>query len=170
MFVYKKIVSNSLKFYNYSFLISLKRKLKKNLFTHFSNNLLVSKFDIVKTLPTKLKVTFRKRNTFFVLTDSKNFILESTTIRRQGFYGRRRRQYTAMQGTLRKLKKYLKFLFIDDLEVTFIGSNRFRFILRKVFRKREGKFKFSRYKTVLKPKVPHNGTKRQKSKNRRKLK
>jgi hypothetical protein len=101
----------------------------------WDDKLFIEKFKLLKFKPCKLKVTYRRRNTFFVLTDNLDNVMSTTTIRREGFYGRRRRQYTAMQGTLRSIKKKLKMFFIKNLEVTFIRSNRFRFILRKVFRK-----------------------------------
>ena len=170
MLLYKKLFNSNFFFNNLHFKNS--KKVEKKMSLYFKiDQLFYKKFKFFKKkLSFKLKVTYRRRNTFFVITDHLGFIVDTTTIRRQGFYGRRRRQYTAMQGTLRSIKKKLKMFFIKNLEVTFIRSNRFSYMVRKVLRNWEWRFKLSRYKTILKPKIPHNGTRSIKSKNRRRLK
>lgn len=135
MTLYKKLIINNF-FFNTLEIKEFDFNLKKKNSRFKIDKLFLKKFKFLKKKKLcKLKVTYRRRNTFFVITDHLGFILDTTTIRRQGFYGRRRRQYTAMQGTLRSIKKKLKMFFIKNLEVTFIRSNRFRFILRKVFRR-----------------------------------
>lgn len=134
MLLYKKLFNSNFFFNNLQFKNSKKVEKKKSLYFKI-DQLFYKKFKFFKKkLSFKLKVTYRRRNTFFVITDHLGFIVDTTTIRRQGFYGRRRRQYTAMQGTLRSIKKKLKMFFIKNLEVTFIRSNRFSYMVRKVLR------------------------------------
>ena len=117
----------------------------------------------------KLKISFGRRNTFFSILSPNNEIIEYTTIRRQGFYGRTRKSFIALQSTLRKIKERLKKLKIKNLETFFIGWSRFRFLLKKTLSENKKRYRIIRFKNVTKLKVPHNGSLPKKSKNRRRL-
>ena len=116
-----------------------------------------------------LKITFRRRNTFFVIVDSKGHVLRTTTVRREGFFGRRRKEYLSLHTTIKEVKKLIDLLSIEVLDVDFLGVGKFRFIVKKLFKSRRKVWMF-RFKTSIKMLVPHNGCRPVKSKNRRKLK
>lgn len=116
-----------------------------------------------------LKITFRRRNTFFVIVDSRGHVLRTTTVRREGFFGRRRKEYLSLHTTIKEVKKLIDLLGIEVLDVDFLGVGKFRFIVKKLFKSRRKVWMF-RFKTSIKILVPHNGCRPVKSKNRRKLK
>ena len=119
MLLYKKLFNSNFFFNNLHFKNSKKVEKKKSLYFKI-DQLFYKKFKFFKKkLSFKLKVTYRRRNTFFVITDHLGFIVDTTTIRRQGFYGRRRRQYTAMQGTLRSIKKKIENVFYQKFRSYF---------------------------------------------------
>ena len=81
-----------------------------------------------------LKITFRRRNTFFVIVDPQGKVLKTTTVRREGFFGRRRKEYLSLYTTIKEVKKLIDLLGIEVLDVNFLGAGKFRFIVKKIFK------------------------------------
>ena len=125
----------------------------------------------------KLIITFKKRNTFFVLSDFFNRVQKTTTIRREGFFGRRRKAFLSLQTTLNIINKSIYELNTSVLDVILLGWSRFKYLIKKTLKKKPNKIKKKknkkpkviRFKTEVKLKIPHNGCRLHKSKNRRRL-
>lgn len=153
--------------------ILFKRELKKKkteLKPNLTNNLYFNKES------SKLRIRFTHRNTFFTISDSKENILKTTSIRREGFYGRRRKTFTSLLTAMRSIKKSLRFLKIIKLDLIIIGWSKYRYAIRKALKDNltwlsENNLKSINYNYIIyKLKIPHNGCRLSKAKNRKRLK
>jgi hypothetical protein len=68
-----------------------------------------------------LYVTFARRNTFFNLADHTHKTKQLTTVRREGFLGRRRADYTSIFSTARIVKQKFKYLNFSRISVIYKG-------------------------------------------------
>lgn len=68
-----------------------------------------------------LHITFKKRNIFFNLSSFKSKTLFLTTVRKEGFIGRRRREYISIYSTIRIIKKKFKRYKLKKLAVLYSG-------------------------------------------------
>jgi hypothetical protein len=68
-----------------------------------------------------LNITFRRRNTFFVIVSPYGSVIKTTSVRREGFKGRSQRQYGSMEKTIRQVKTIIEKFRIRFLNVTFLG-------------------------------------------------
>jgi len=87
---------------------------RKYLYTYNDSTILKKKHGL-------LYVTFSKRNTFFNLTDSKSRTLNLVTVRREGFLGRRRTEYTSVFSTSRIIKQKFKAFKLDNIALVYKG-------------------------------------------------
>ena len=113
-----------------------------------------------------LYVTFSKRNTFFNLTDSYSKTLNLITVRREGFLGRRRTEYTSIFSTSRSIKQKFKPFKLDSIALIYKGWSRFRAAIKKSLRfKDTNKLPLIYIKYVVK--IPHNGCRPRKVKRKK---
>lgn len=124
---------------------------------------------VFTNIPSKkgfLYVTFARRNTFFNLADHKSRTLYLTTVRREGFLGRRRSAYTSIFSTSRIVKQKIKLLKLSSIAVVYKGWSRFRVAIKKSLRYRDRfKVPISYIRYVIK--IPHNGCRPRKTKRKK---
>lgn len=136
------------------------------------NRYLKTKFDERKRrLIYRLRVSFKRKNAYFIVLNPWGRVIGSTSITREGFKGRRRKEFVSMQITVKKAIKLLHKLYINMIKVTIVGFNRFRFLIKKLIRREKwGKRRLYRVSTKMFTLIPHNGCRPVKSKNRRRIK
>lgn len=69
----------------------------------------------------KLRLIFTHRNTFFTISDPYERLLKTTSMRKEGFSGRRRKDFTSLLTVLRGIKRSLWFLKIKKFDLIIIG-------------------------------------------------
>ena len=182
LFSKKKIKRYFNDFYNYSlkldyfyflkYICIFKAKISRSNSSLQSNKLNyfnVKDDRVFANTPTKkgfLYVTFARRNTFFNLADYKSRTLYLTTVRREGFLGRRRSAYTSIFSTSRIVKQRIKLLKLSSIAVVYKGWSRFRVAIKKSLRYRDRfKVPISYIRYVIK--IPHNGCRPRKTKRKK---
>jgi ribosomal protein S11 len=103
-----------------------------------------------------LHVTFKKRNTFFLLRDYKNKTLYLTTVRKEGYLGRRRKEYVSIFTVAKQIKPLIYKYKLNKISLLFSGWSRFKWAVKKALRYRDGYRPSLNYVKFL-VKVPHNG-------------
>jgi ribosomal protein S11 len=117
-----------------------------------------------------LSITFTKRNMFLNLANYNNKSLLVTSLRKLGFLGRRRREYTSILTATRLVKQTFRKYRIRFLIVIYKGWNRFRVAARNTIKYRD-KYRVPTLFIKFAIKVPHNGCRlSQKKKKKRKKK
>jgi ribosomal protein S11 len=107
---------------------------------------------------------------FLVITKLNNTIKVSTTLRKEGFFGRRRQQYVSIYDTIRFIKRLMRKVEINTIGLIYNGWNRFKVAIRNALRSKyyfKIKVRYIRFLYNL----PHNGcreTKRRRKKRNKK--
>ena len=106
---------------------------------------------------------------FLVLSKQDNILLHSTTLRKEGFLGRRRQQYVSVYDTVRVIKKIMRKFKISYICLIYNGWNRFKVAVKNSFKsKYYHKVKIVYIKFLYS--LPHNGcraTKRRRKKRKK---
>lgn len=66
-------------------------------------------------------ITFSRRNMFLVIAKLNNTIKVSTTLRKEGFFGRRRQQYVSIYDTIRFIKRLMRKVHINTIGLIYNG-------------------------------------------------
>lgn len=153
---------HSIRFFNYYlkilkiFIVSIKS-------TAISNKKRVIKYLYLKK-KVNLFINLKKRNIIFNLTNIAGDSFFMTTLRREGYTGRRQLEYTSVESTALIIKSVLENLKITRIGLYYNGWHRFRYAIRKVLDnnlKYYLKIKFIKYRL----KIPHNGCRLRRLKN-----
>ena len=147
--------------YLYRLVVKSRLRVSYNL-KYFKHNLLSG----------SLHVTFKKRNTFFLLRDFKNRTLYLTTVRKEGYLGRRRKEYVSIFTVAKQIKPLIYKYKLNKISLLFSGWSRFKWAVKKALRYRDG-YRPSLNYVKFSVKVPHNGCRspklRRKKRNRRRF-
>ena len=117
-----------------------------------------------------LYITFKKKNIFFNISATKDKSLYITTLRRLGFLGRKRREYTSIWSAVRTIRQYIRRYKFQRIAVIYKGWNRFRIAIKNSLKYWDRyRLPLTYVKFVIK--IPHNGCrpKKKKRKKRKKL-
>lgn len=158
--------------------INILNKVNGNLYLNY---LIINKiFSLKKSnIPVesfKVRVKFSKRNVFFTLSTSFEKVLKKTTMKQEGYKGRMSKKYHSIMMVTRSLKNTLRSLRITSFDLIIIGWSRFRHAIKKAFKDNWVWLKKNKYKRFQKDftyynlKIPHNGCRSDKRKNKRRIK
>lgn len=153
----------------YFTLIRFYRGRRARLKRHYKNRLFKKKRRKTKNSLGVLHVSFKKRNVFFNLSNQFFKTLYLTTLRKQGFLGRRRQEYLSIWSTVQMIKQKIKRFKLQTLALVYTGWNRFRVAIKNSLRS------WDLYKVPLcyarfVVKIPHNGCRVKKKKEKKRKK
>jgi ribosomal protein S11 len=166
LFINKIIFANSILLVNKNLVkITYSKKQKKYIIIKLSKK--------IKKTHILLNITFKKRNTFFNVSQNFGKTIYLTSVRKEGYVGRKRTQYNSIFSVMRLVRKVIVNYFIvkdSTLSIIYKGWSRFRFAIKK-------SLNISGDSTVLpinyvkySVKIPHNGCRAPKKRNRKKSK
>jgi ribosomal protein S11 len=166
LFINKRVFANSRSIINKNLVkIAYSKKQKKYV--------IIKLLKKTKKTHILLNITFKKRNTFFNVSQNFGKTIYLTSVRKEGYVGRKRTQYNSIFSVMRLVRKVIVNYFIikdSTLAIIYKGWSRFRFAIKK-------SLNISGDSTILPinyikylVKIPHNGCRAPKKRNRKKSK